>query len=177
MRATSSSRRLAGCFLGTLVVTAACVGSSSDALQAPDDVSGEMCGPADRTGLATISIDYITNTSDEEATIVDLELQEPQNLRLDRWVIVDQLAGPGTSEQWAGSPGWRPAPEHRGQGPIPGRGEVQLVLGLALEDPGADHLGQADNVMVTYRMPDGSRGELLTRFRLKVSPGDNAPCS
>ncbi len=75
----------------TLAVALGCESPTSDALAVPDGEVGAVCTPADDRGRATVGADYITNTSGEVVTVINVRLVEPRGLSVGKWTL--ELAG------------------------------------------------------------------------------------
>lgn len=156
----------------TLAVALGCEASTSDALTIPDGEEGAVCTPADDRGRATVGADYITNTSDEVVTVIDVRLVEPRGLSVGRWTLESAAGTEGTGA----ASGWVSMSGQWSEGRV-GPGETRhLVLGLQRDAEIPSRNGVASAAEVTYQTAGGTEGSLITATEIAVTPGVGTPC-
>ena len=153
-------------------LTSGCSSPTSDALQLPAGESGSLCTPSDELGRVTVGLDYLLNVGEDAITVTNVELVEARNLRIHEWKLENGTA----LEQVGTSLGWNANEGEWHQDPIPIGGNAHLLLLLQVEDTTRSDLASAEAAIVTFRLPEGERGQLQTAFEMAVTPNGDVVC-
>ncbi len=135
-----------------------------DGLRAVGDPA-EVCVPAGRDLLATVSLDRLKNVTDVDVVITDVSLVGSTGLDVAGWYTV-----PGDGPVPGVVPGFTPPPAP--ETVVPVDQEATLVLGLKVDG----EEGRAHAAEVTYTVGSSSPDVVRTVIAQRVVAGGSSAC-